>query len=120
VAANQIDSALNELNRDCETAGCEFLWVRHIDKLAVDLRSLQIGVICGSSIPSREAGASIKPRVERGFASGTLGSGVLEKFQPAKRATDNRFTQHVDQDRCGFAFAVARFAGFNHLLRSRS
>ena len=74
MVANQVDSALDELNGDCETAGCEFLRVRHVNKLAVDLRSLQIGVLCVSSIPPREAGASIKPRVERGFASATLGS----------------------------------------------
>ena len=50
VATNQIDSALYELNGDCGISDCEFLCVRHINKLAIDLPSLQIcgtGVICG-------------------------------------------------------------------------
>ena len=37
-----MNSALDELNRDSETAGCEFLCVRHKNKLALDLPLLQI------------------------------------------------------------------------------
>jgi len=36
---------------------------------------------------AREAGASIKPRVERGFASATLGTDVKKGIEPVKRAT---------------------------------
>ena len=58
----------------------------------------------GISSPAREAGASIKPRVERGFASGTLGQRGLEKFQPAERATVREPTA-----------SIARFAGSQFL-----
>jgi len=51
------------------------------------------------------AGVSIKPRVERGFASGTLGQRGLEEFQPAKRATAR-----------DPAASIARFAGSQFLL----
>jgi hypothetical protein len=52
--------------------------------------SATLGIDVKKTIPAREAGASIKPRVKRGFASATLGTGVLKQIQPAKRAADNR------------------------------
>jgi hypothetical protein len=58
--------------------------------------------------------------VERGFASATLGTGVLEKFQPAKRAAAKREPKRMLVDVLSESIAGARFAGFNHLLRSRS
>jgi hypothetical protein len=50
VATNQVNSPLDELNRNGETVVSEFLCVRHISKLALDLPSLQISVICGLTI----------------------------------------------------------------------
>jgi hypothetical protein len=41
-------------------------------------------------IEAREAGDSIEPRVERGFASATLGSRTKKRLKPAKRATGER------------------------------
>jgi hypothetical protein len=38
-------------------------------------------------VPAREAGVSIKPRVERGFASATLGS--FQIMVPAREAGDS-------------------------------
>ena len=55
MTANQVDSALNELNGNRETTGCEVLCARHMDKLAVDLPSIQIsviGAICGFTLSS--------------------------------------------------------------------
>ena len=54
----------------------------------------------GLRISARGAGGSIKPRVERGFASGTLGQQVLE-----------RILARGAGDRAGSQTAVARFAG---------
>ncbi len=36
VATNQVDSALDELNGNCEIVRCEFLCVRHMNTLTVD------------------------------------------------------------------------------------
>ena len=50
---------------------------------------IQRGIIHHGIIqPAREAGDSMKPRVMRGFASGTLGSILPLDHQPAKRAAE--------------------------------
>ena len=54
------------------------------------------------------------PRVALAKLRGTLGNAVLEKFQPAKRATANANLTSILAYTLTNPLSVARFTGFNN------
>ena len=62
---------------------------------------------------AREAGASIKPRVERGFASATLGSRTQKKIEAREAGGSQREPKRMLVEVLSESIAVARFAGWN-------
>ena len=67
-------------------------------------------------IEAREAGDSIKPRVERGFASATLGSRTQKMIEAREAGGSQREPKRMLVEVLSESIAVARFAGCNHLF----